>query len=74
MASFGCRQAADRSSLGSKKLANRADAAGRTGKCAAAEVYVRLTVQRLTRAARAHVATAERHAACLHVKSAMQAA
>ena len=33
-----------------------------------------LTVKRLTRAARAHVATAARRTACLHVSRAMQAA
>jgi hypothetical protein len=35
---------------------------------------VRPTEQALSCAARAHVATAERHAACLHVSRAMQAA
>jgi hypothetical protein len=35
---------------------------------------VRPTVQRLTRAARAPVATAARHAACPHLRGAMQAA
>jgi hypothetical protein len=44
------------------------------GKREAAEMVVGLTVQRLTRAARAYVATAERHAACQHLKRAMQAA
>ena len=44
----------------------RKDAIGR--------IDVRLTVQRLTRAARAHVATAARRTACLHVSRAMQAA
>ena len=36
--------------------------------------FVGLTVQRLTRAARAHVPKPARHAACLHLKRAMQAA
>jgi|SRR3954447_7401315 len=44
------------------------------GDGAAAETHVRLTDQTLSCAARAHVATAERHAACLHLKRAMQAA
>ena len=44
------------------------------GNAKAVVIDVRLTVRRLTRAARAHVATAERHAACLHVIRAMQAA
>jgi len=35
---------------------------------------VRTTVQRLTRAARAHVVTAARHAACPHLRGAVQAA
>jgi len=43
-------------------------------KCAASEMLVGLTVRRLTRAARALVATAARHAACPHLKRAMQAA
>jgi len=42
--------------------------------CAAAKIVVGLTVQRLTRAARALVATAARRTACLHVSRAMQAA
>jgi len=33
-----------------------------------------LTAKRLTRAAKAYAATAARHAACLHLKRAMQAA
>jgi len=37
-------------------------------------VLVRLTDQTLSCAAKAHVATAARHAACPHVKGAMQAA
>ena len=41
---------------------------------ATARPDVRLTVQRLTRAAKAHVATAARHAACPHLKRAVQAA
>ena len=36
--------------------------------------FAGLTVQRLTRAAKALVAMAARHAACLHLKRAMQAA
>ena len=44
------------------------------GKDATAGIDVRLTVQRLTRAARALVATAARRTACLHVSRAMQAA
>jgi len=47
---------------------------GGRGKRDAAETDVRLTVQRLTRAARALVATAARHAACPHLKRAMRAA
>jgi len=47
---------------------------GGRGKPAAAKIDAGLTVQRLTRAARAHVATAARHAACPHLKRAMQAA
>jgi len=43
------------------------------GKCARRTV-VGLTVKRFTRAARALVATAARHAACPHLKRAMQAA
>ena len=38
------------------------------------QTFVRLTVRRLTRAARALVATAARRTACLHVSRAMQAA
>jgi len=41
---------------------------------AAAAMFVRLTVERLTRAARALVTTAARRTACLHVSRAMQAA
>jgi len=48
--------------------------AGGRGKDATARIDVRLTVQRLTRAARALVATAARHAACLHLRRAMRAA
>ena len=44
------------------------------GKARPRELMVGLTVQRLTRAAKALVATAERHAACPHLKRAMQAA
>ena len=44
------------------------------GKRAAAEICVGLTDQTLSCAARAHVATAERHAACLHLNCAMLAA
>jgi hypothetical protein len=44
------------------------------GKDGTAETNVRLTDQTLSCAARALVATAERHAACLHLKRAMQAA
>ena len=43
-------------------------------KRAAAGSDVRLTAERLTRAARAHVATAARRTACLYVSRAMQAA
>ena len=55
-------------------LVNLAQVEGGRGKRATAEIDVRLTVQRLTRAARARVVTAARHAACLHLKRAMQAA
>jgi len=48
--------------------------AGGRGKSEAARIDVGLTVQRLTRAAGALVATAARHAACPHLKRAMQAA
>src|SRR3954454_10380540 len=44
------------------------------GKREAVRVDVRLTDQTLSCAARAHVAAAERHAACPHVRRAMQAA
>jgi hypothetical protein len=37
-------------------------------------IVVRLTEQALSCAARAHMDTAERHAACLHMRRAMQAA
>jgi len=37
-------------------------------------LLVGLTAKALSCAARAHVTTAERHAACLHLKRAMQAA
>jgi len=37
-------------------------------------IFVGPTAQRLTRAAKAHVATAARRTACLHVSRAMQAA
>jgi len=47
---------------------------GGRGKDANAGIDVRLTVQRLTRAAKALVATAARHAACPHLKRATQAA
>jgi len=47
---------------------------GGRGKCEAAGSIVRLTDQTLSCTARAHVATAARHAACLHVRRAMQAA
>jgi hypothetical protein len=43
------------------------------GRCAR-RIVAGLTVQRLTRAARARVATAARRAACPHLKRAMQAA
>ena len=49
-------------------------AAGGWGKGAAATIDVRLTVQRLTRAAKARVPKSQRHAACPHLKGAMQAA
>jgi hypothetical protein len=45
----------------------RSYAPGGWGKRAAATIGAGLTVQRLTRAARAYVATAERHAACQHL-------
>src|SRR5437763_1813064 len=51
----------------------REDSGGR-GKGEAAEIDVRLTDQTFTCAARAHVATAARRTACLHVSRAMQAA
>jgi len=57
----------------SHAIQNRGSPAGR-GNDATAEMYVRLTDQTLSCAARAHVATAARHAACLHVRRAMQAA
>jgi len=44
------------------------------GNRAAAGIDVGLTDQTLSCAAKALVATAERHAACLHLKRAMQAA
>jgi len=47
---------------------------GGRGKRAAAEIRVGLTDQTLTCAAKAHVATAARRTACLHVSRAMQAA
>ena len=43
-------------------------------KVATAEITVRLTDQTLSCAAKALVTTAERHAACLHLKCAMQTA
>ena len=43
-------------------------------KSAAARIVVGLTTKPLSCAARAHVATAARHAACLHLKRAMRAA
>jgi len=43
-------------------------------KSAAAKLVVGLTVKRLTRAARAHVPKRQRHAACPHLKRAVQAA
>jgi hypothetical protein len=49
-------------------------APGGRGKSAAAKLVVGLTDQTLSCAARALVATAERHAACLHVSRAMRAA
>jgi len=47
---------------------------GGRGKREAAGINAGLTDQTLSCAARALAATAERHAACLHVKGAMQAA
>jgi hypothetical protein len=44
------------------------------GKRASAKFMVGLTDQTLSCAAEAHVATAARHAACLHLKRAMQTA
>jgi len=49
-------------------------AGGGRGKRAAARIDVGLTDQTLTCAAKAHVATAARRTACLHVSRAMQAA
>ena len=49
------------------------DAGGR-GKRAAAGIDAGLTVKALSCAARAHVATAKRHVACLHISRAMRAA
>jgi len=46
----------------------------RAGETCGRRYLAGLTVQRLTRAARAHVATAARRTACLHVSRAMQAA
>jgi len=61
-----------------RRQATHGSAAGGGGggrwKRAAAGSDVRLTVKRLTRAAKAHVATAARRTACLHVSRAMQAA
>src|SRR4051794_14672925 len=45
---------------------------GGHGKSAAAKLDVGLTDQTFTCAARAHVVTAARHAACLHLKCAMR--
>src|SRR4051794_31468010 len=47
---------------------------GGRGKREAVRIDVRLTDQTLSCAARAHVATAARHAACLHLSCAMQVA
>jgi len=47
---------------------------GGRGYGAAAGISVRLTVQPLSCAARTRVPKPERHAGCLHVKGAMQAA
>jgi len=47
---------------------------GEGGTVLPAEIYVRLTDQTLSCAARALVPKPERHAACLHVRRAMQAA
>jgi hypothetical protein len=55
------------------RIFRKAERGGR-GKSAAAKVVVGLTDQTLSCAARAQVAAAERRAACLHVKGAMQAA
>ena len=48
--------------------------AGRALERCGCETVVGLTVQRLTRAAKAHVPKPKRHAACLHLKRAVRAA
>ena|SRR5947207_7729197 len=55
-------------------LENCSARGGGRGKCEAAGIAVRLTDQTLSCAAKALVTTAERHAACLHLKRAMQTA
>jgi hypothetical protein len=70
----GRREAASSSSSVLRVNESREGTRGGWWKGAAAELVVRLTVQRLTRAARAHVPKPMRRTACLHVSRAMQAA
>jgi hypothetical protein len=56
-----------------RRILRDAERGGR-GKGAAARLVVGLTDQTLSCAAKALVTTAERHAACLHLKCAMQTA
>jgi len=55
----------------SVRLTDRRSRGAGVGNVQPPQKLVRLTVQRLTRAARARVATAARHAACPHLKRAM---